>query len=469
MRVSSESRWGTYPEEVCLDPHCHGKHTIPRLSVKLPQLLAVFKTRCDGPPHATHVHQFFQRRVHRSMAQVALQLLRLDVPTQHQPDLRTGQPVPHSHHPYGSKRRDHWSLAAFFAGVARPRRSGPRPCHFQHRPRLWSARHPTLLLRATAAPTPRREVGGRALLPDSRSVGHFGTIPQAQPRDAIQKAWAAPKRLVRDDPTTPQRLALDHRRAHLLGQRGLGLAGEIWRQTTRPAPYRLRVIGAPFYGHIPPPLPPGVALETPLAHTHAGLAVRPLTQFPAVLTFHTNSMIALLRDITPINHQHPIVGTQVRFHCFPVLRQQPLIVPLPFADQGLHGPYRLGSNPVHRQHHRLERLAWQRRQQPLERGRRRFPLFSPLQQGTVDGMIGTQLLHPVFNILDRQVHLWRRLDQCGHAALLPLMAQRQYYTTFRILVVVLGAQSLPRSPLQGSAPWARGSCGHASAARRWQR
>ena len=36
MRVSSESRWGTYPEEVCLDPHFHGKHTIPRLSVELP-------------------------------------------------------------------------------------------------------------------------------------------------------------------------------------------------------------------------------------------------------------------------------------------------------------------------------------------------------------------------------------------------------------------------------------------------
>src|SRR5713226_6930411 len=36
MRVSSKSRWGTYPEEVCLDPHFHGKHTIPRLSVELP-------------------------------------------------------------------------------------------------------------------------------------------------------------------------------------------------------------------------------------------------------------------------------------------------------------------------------------------------------------------------------------------------------------------------------------------------
>src|SRR2546429_537779 len=83
--------------------------------------------------------------------------------------------------------------------------------------------------RARAAPTPRRAVGGRALWPDSRGVGHFSKIPQAQPRYAIQKAWVAPKRLVRHDPTTPQRLALDHRREHLLGQRGLGFEEEIWR------------------------------------------------------------------------------------------------------------------------------------------------------------------------------------------------------------------------------------------------
>src|SRR5713226_7471799 len=82
-------------------------------------------------------------------------------------------------------------------------------------------------------------------------------------------------------------------------------------------------------------------------------------------------------------------------------------------------------------------------------GMRRFPLFSPLKQGTVDGMIGAQLLHQVFNILDHQVHLWRGLDQCSHAALLPLMAQGQHYTTFRILVVVLGGSRAP----PGAARW----------------
>jgi hypothetical protein len=95
-------------------------------------------------------------------------------------------------------------------------------------------------------------------------------------------------------------------------------------------------------------------------------------------------------------------------------------------------------DPIHRQHHRLDRLAWQRRPHPLEVGVRCFPLFTPLKQRTVDGVLGAQLLHQVRNILDRQLHLWRCLDQIGHAALLPHRGDGQHYTTFRILVVVLG-------------------------------
>src|SRR6266851_2952518 len=289
-----------------------------------------------------------------------------------------------------------------------------------------------------AAPTPRREVGGRALLPDSRGVGHFGTIPQAQPRDAIQTARVAPTRLVRHDPPTPQHLALDHCREHLLRQLGLGCERGLGRKAALPAPFRIGVVGEPCRGHRPPTVQHRGALGTDIADKHTGLAVGPLAQFPAGLTLHAYRMDALFWEITPIDHQHPSGGTQVRFHCLPVLLYQPLIVPLPCADKGLHGPYRLGSDTVHCQHHRLDRLAWQRRQHPLERGVRRFPLFPSLKEGTVDGMRGTQLLHQVFNILDRHVHLWCRLDPCGHAALLPLMAQGQYDTTFRILVVVLG-------------------------------
>src|SRR6266498_1267280 len=40
---------------------------------------------------------------------------------------------------------------------------------------------------------------------------------------------------------------------------------------------------------------------------------------------------------------------------------------------------------------------------------------------------------------DLQVHLGRGLDQCGHLALLARIIDGQNYTTFRILVVVLGA------------------------------
>src|SRR6266566_9516776 len=36
MLVSSEQRWGTYQEEVCLDPHFHCKRTIPRVAVEVP-------------------------------------------------------------------------------------------------------------------------------------------------------------------------------------------------------------------------------------------------------------------------------------------------------------------------------------------------------------------------------------------------------------------------------------------------
>ena len=39
------------------------------------------------------------------------------------------------------------------------------------------------------------------------------------------------------------------------------------------------------------------------------------------------------------------------------------------------------------------------RQQALEIGVRRFPLFAPLKQRAVDGVIGAQLLHQSLNIL----------------------------------------------------------------------
>src|SRR6266567_4176537 len=57
MLVSSESRWGTYQEEVCLDPHFHCKRTIPRLAVELPLGRAVDKTLLDS--HQTTVPTFF--------------------------------------------------------------------------------------------------------------------------------------------------------------------------------------------------------------------------------------------------------------------------------------------------------------------------------------------------------------------------------------------------------------------------
>src|SRR5713101_247704 len=140
----------------------------------------------------------------------------------------------------------------------------------------------------------------------------------------------------------------------------------------------------------------------------------------------------------------PLGGPQGRCHCLPGLVQQPRIVPLPCPAKGLHGPYGLGGDPVHRQPQRRDRLARQRRPQPLERGGRPFPLCTPLQQRAGDGVRGAPLLHQGRNILHRQVHLGRGLNPVHHAALLPCRIDGQHDTTFRNLVVVLGWASYPR-------------------------
>src|SRR6266851_3238697 len=169
------------------------------------QLLAVFTARFDGPPHAAHVPQGFQRRVNRSMAQGALQLLRLDVPPQHQPDLRTGPRVPHSDHPYGSKLRYHGSLAAFFDRLACPRLSGQRPCHFPPGRAYASAGGgwPGALARLawcgalrynTTGPAPRRHPDSpgcphtpRPPRPTDTAAPGSGPLPRASP--APTRAW----------------------------------------------------------------------------------------------------------------------------------------------------------------------------------------------------------------------------------------------------------------------------------------
>src|SRR5712692_9717675 len=404
------------------------------------QLLAVFTARVDGPPHPAHPPECFQRGVHWGIAQGSLQLARLPVPPPHQPDLRPRHGVPHGDYPQCGTLRHHGPLAAFLYRLACPRLGGQRRRHLHHRPRLWGALHQALPVRSTSASTPRRDGCRRALFPDPRGVGHFSTIPPAQPSHALQKARVAPKRLVRHHPTTPHRLALEHRGEHLLGQRGLGFAGEVGRKTALPAPLRIRVVCEPFRRHLQPTLQHGVAVGTARAHQHAGLAVGPLPQFPTVLPLHTNRMAALLRNITPIDPHYPIVGTQVRFHYFPVPVHQLCLVPLPFTDKGLHGPDRLGGDTVYGQHHGLDRLARHRRQQPLERGVCRLALFTPLKQGAVNGVIGAQCLHQQLHILDRHIHLWRRLDQVDHTALLPRRGDGQHYITFRSLVVVVGGK-----------------------------
>ena len=156
------------------------------------QLLAVFKARFNGPPHATDLHQFFQRDVNGSVAQVGLQLSGLALPTQHQPDIGTGQGVPHSDHPQGGK------LATLGPWL-------PSLLVWRVHAAVGSAVATSNTVRALGAPSTRRSRGGRRPRPrcggmwvagrasTPRAVGHFNNIPQALPRDAIQKAWVAPE------------------------------------------------------------------------------------------------------------------------------------------------------------------------------------------------------------------------------------------------------------------------------------
>src|SRR5713101_3813758 len=159
----------------------------PHLIIAHPQqLLAVFKARFDGPTHAAHVHQFFQRGVNRSIAQVALQLPRLDVPTQHQPDIRTGQRVPHRHHPYGSKLRHYWSLAAFFDGLACPRLGGHPPATSR-------------TVRAFGAPSTKRSRGGRRPCPRRGGMWVAGRSSQTR------VVWGTSVKYHRPSPATASR------------------------------------------------------------------------------------------------------------------------------------------------------------------------------------------------------------------------------------------------------------------------
>src|SRR6266849_3600411 len=206
----------------------------------------------DGPPHPAHPHLGCQSGVHWGMAQIRLQLACLEVPTPHQPDVRTGQGVPHGGHPHGGTLRHHGPLAAFLDRLARPRHGGQRGGHLPYGARRWRACHQALPPWAASAPTPRRGACGRALLPDPRGMGHFSTIPQAQPRHAIQQARLASACLIRHHPAAPQALGLHHRSEHLLGQRWLGFERHLGWKAALCTSLRIRGVCDPLHRPIQP-------------------------------------------------------------------------------------------------------------------------------------------------------------------------------------------------------------------------
>jgi len=120
------------------------------------QLLAVCTAGFDGPPPPAHPHACFQGGRHWGSAQGGLQRARLDVPTQHHPDLRARHGVPHGDPPQRGTLCHHGPLAAFLDRLAGPRLGGPRRSTLPHRPRLWGAFHQAFPLWAASAPPPRR-------------------------------------------------------------------------------------------------------------------------------------------------------------------------------------------------------------------------------------------------------------------------------------------------------------------------
>src|SRR4029453_12490094 len=147
-----------------------------------------------------------------------------------------------------------------------------------------------------------------------------------------------------------------------------------------------------------------------------------------------------------------LVLAQILLDCLPMLEQEGSIVPRSFTDEGLHRPHGGWVSADQSQHEGLNRLAWQLRQHPLKIGVRRFPLFTPLKQGTVERMVVAQRLDQGLNILDHQLHLGCGRDQVHYAALLPRMADEQHYTTCRILVVVLGGDGICFLAWRASSP-----------------
>src|SRR6266511_1192779 len=139
--ANTSTTWGNVTAGAFFSPQAHAHHKevrqddqghmmmpsgpAPDFIIAHPQqLLTVFKARCDGPTHPAHAHMCFHSGVNWRMAQGGLQLPRLDVPPQHQPDVRPWQGLSHGNHPPGGTLCHHGSLTAFLARLTCPGLSG---------------------------------------------------------------------------------------------------------------------------------------------------------------------------------------------------------------------------------------------------------------------------------------------------------------------------------------------------------
>lgn len=147
------------------------------------QLLTVCKARVDGPTPPAHAHLGCHSGVKWRMAQGGLPLPRRAVPTQHHPDVRPWQGVPHGHHPQGGTRRHPGALPALLVWRAQAA--------------AGSAAATASTGRASGAPSTRRSRGGRRPRPGGPWVG--GRTAPTRGR------WGTSAQYPRPSPVTPSR------------------------------------------------------------------------------------------------------------------------------------------------------------------------------------------------------------------------------------------------------------------------
>jgi len=148
------------------------------------------------------------------------------------------------------------------------------------------------------------------------------------------------------------------------------------------------------------------------------VTVRPLADFPAVVTRAADRRLPLLPHITAVQGPDASVLPQTRRNLLPVTLPQGRVVPGPFTHEPWQRPYRLGIGACQGQRHRLDRLARPSQPQAVQGLRRPLTRCAARTQGTVEGVLRAQCLNQMVHGRRRQVHGGCHVHRLLHSALL---------------------------------------------------